>query len=437
MQEQKSIFQIVILGVFGFAVVMAVFVFAGLTGGSESTDSGPVILWGTVDDALMDSYLTFLNEIDGRAGNITYEEIPADIYQRELLEALASGQGPDLFMVTDADVMRHWDKIAPVPIENLSERAFKDTYIDAAEVFMVPSGARALPLSADPLVLFWNRDMFARAGFSRPPQYWDELFLIAEKMTKRNSANTIEQSAIAFGEFDNVTHAKDIIAALIMQAGGDIVFIAEDGSINSGLAPQGLGSTIAPAQSALRFYTEFADPTKNVYSWNLALPQSIDAFAQARLGMYVGYASDVALIRAKNAHLNFDVAPLPQIKSGEQRRILTFARMHALAIPRVAANPNGAYQMAQLMTSAVGAPLYTQATGLPSVRRDLLAERPADPLAAVFRDSVLVGKVWFDPHAERTAEIFRRMITGVTSGELRPSDTVFRANEELRALLRE
>jgi len=437
MQQQKSIFQIVILGVFGFAVVMAVFVFAGLTGGSESTDSGPVLVWGTVDNAIMDAYLTLLNEVDDRAGNITYEKIDADIYQRELLEALASGQGPDLFMVTDADVMRHWDKIAPIPIENLSERTFKDTYIDAAEIFMVPSGARALPLSADPLVLFWNRDMFARAGFSRPPQYWDELFLIAEKMTKRNTANTIEQSAIAFGEFDNITHAKDIIAALIMQAGGDIVFIAEDGSINSGLAPQGLESTIAPAQSALRFYTEFADPTKNVYSWNLSLPASIDAFAQARLGMYVGYASDVALIRAKNAHLNFDVAPLPQIKSGENRRILTFARMHALAIPKVAANPNGAYQMMQLMTGPVGAPLYTQATGLPSVRRDLLAERPADPLSAVFRDSVLVGKVWFDPHAERTNDIFRRMITGVTSGELRPSDTVFRANEELRALLRE
>lgn len=437
MQERKSIFQIIITAVFGISIVVAVFVFAGLSGGSENTDIGTVVLWGTVDQAIMDGYLTLLNETDDRAGNIDYEQIQPDIYERELVEALASGKGPDLFMVTDAEVVQHWDKILPIPLTAIDQRAYLDTYIEAANVFMVPSGARAVPMSADPLVLYWNRDMFAKAGFSRPPQYWDELFLIAEQMTKRNSANVIEESAIAFGEFDNITHAKDIIATLIMQAGGDIVFTAEDGSIVAGLAPQGLGTTIAPAQSALRFYTEFADPTKNIYSWNRSLPDSIDAFAQARLGMYVGYASDVALIRAKNAHLNFDVAPLPQIRSGESRRILTFTRMQALAIPRVAQNPNGALAVALMLSGPTGSKLYSDATGLPSPLRSLLAERPADPLQAIFRDSVLVGTVWFDPNGQRTTDIFRRMISGVTSGALRPSDTVFRANEELRALLRE
>lgn len=437
MQERKSIFQIVILAVFGIAIVFAVFVFAGLTGSSENADIGTVVLWGTVDQGIMDSFLTLLNEVDDRAGNITYKQIEPDTYETQLVNALAGGTGPDLFMVTDSTVLHHWDKIQPIPIETLSQRTYQDTFIDAARLFMVPSGARALPISADPLVLYWNRDMFARAGFSRPPQYWDELFLITEQMTKRNNANTIDQSAISFGEFDNVTHAKDIIATLIMQAGGDIVFTAEDGSINAGLAPQGLGTAIAPAQSALRFYTEFADPTKNIYSWNLSLPNSIDAFAQARLGMYVGYASDIAAIQAKNAHLNFDVAPLPQIRSGEARRILTFTHLQALAIPKVAKNPTGARAVALMLSDATAAQLFSEATGLPSARRDKLSERPADPVQAIFRDSVLVGKVWYDPDASRTNDIFRRMITGITSGALKPSDTVFRANEELRALLRE
>lgn len=437
MQEKKSIFQIIILAVFGIGIVFAVFVFAGLTGGSESTDIGEVVLWGTIDQAVMDTYLTLLNEVDERAGNISYEYIQPDVYQRELVEALASGTGPDLFMVSDAEVVQQWDRIQPVPLETLSERTFLDSYIDASRVFMVPSGARAIPFTADPLVLYWNRDMFAKAGFARPPQYWDELFLIAEQMTKRSSANIIEESAVAFGEFDNITHAKDIIATLIMQAGGDIVFTAEDGSINAGLAPQGLGSTIAPAQSALRFYTEFADPTKNIYSWNLSLPQSIDAFAQARLGMYIGYASDIALIRAKNAHLNFDVTPLPQIRSGENRRTLTFARIQALAVPRVAKNPNGALAVAFMLAGPTGAQLFSETTKSTPALRSLLTERPADPVQAIFRDSVLVGTVWFDPNAERTKDIFRRMVTGITSGALRPSDSVFRANEELRALLRE
>ena len=430
----------VVFGVFVFFIIVGVFVFAGLSGGDGGRSIGTVKLWGTFDQDLMDAYLRRLNDEDSQAGNIEYEEIPKDRFQARLVEALANGTGPDLFILDQSNLLRHWDKVLPFPYETtMSKRQFKDTFIDEAEMFLSDAGIRAMPFSIDPLVLYWNRDIFAEAGFATYPKYWDEFFLLAERITQRDKANNIERAAIAFGEFDNVNHAKDIISALIMQAGGEIVGKLDDavGTLYAGLAPQGFSQKVQPAQTALRFYTEFADPVKDVYSWNRSLPNSLDAFAQGKLAMYVGYASEVRDIQAKNAHLNFDVAPLPQIRAGDQKRTLTFGTLYALAVPRVANNIYGATRMALFLTSPKPSQFFAEAIGTPSPRRDLLSTTPDDPLQLIFRNSALLSRAWLDPNAEETDKIFRRMVGDVTSGALRLSDTVQRANQELRVLIQQ
>ena len=436
MAEKKSPFQMIIFGVFAFFIVVAVFVFASLSGGGGGQSVGDVTMWGTFDQDTMDVYFRTLNDEDPLAGAVDYEEIPADRFHGRLVEALANGTGPDLFILDQANLLRHWDKVLPFDETTITERQLKDTYIDEAELFISATTpeVRGIPWSVDPLVLYWNRDMFAESGFAQPPVYWDELFLLAERITQRDKANNIERSAIAFGEFDNVNHAKDIMAALIMQAGGEIVGRLPDGQLYAGLSPEGFTDRVIPAQTALRFYTEFADPVKGVYSWNRSLPNSLDAFAQERLAMYVGYASEVRTIQGKNAHLNFDVAPLPQIRAGEGKRILTFGTLYTLAVPRVSDNIYGAQTLALFLTSPGPSALLSDTLGVPSPRRDLLAQTPQDPLAVIFRDAALLSRGWLDPHDADTDRVFRRMIGDVTSGALRLSDTIQRANQELREL---
>jgi len=436
MDEKRSTFQMVIFGLFAFSLVAAVLVFAGFSGGGSSDRAiGQVVMWGSVDRNSMDAYLRTLLDEDSLAGNIEYREIPEDTFQLELVEALASGTGPDLFILDQSNLLRHWSKIQPISYDEISERQFKDSFIDEAEMFMGSDGIRALPLSVDPLVLYWNRDIFAEEGFAKPPVYWSELFLLSERITKRDKANNIERATIAFGEFDNINHAKDIVATLIMQAGGEIVGLSEDRQLYASLTSGRDTNEISASQTALRFYTEFADPVKNVYSWNRSLPMSQDAFTQGKLAMYIGYASEVELIQETNAHINFDIAPLPQIEGGEQKRTLTFGRLYALAVPRTAANVYGGSQMAQYLTSKKPSRLFAEITGVPSPRRDLLSAEPKDALDLIFRNAALISRAWLDPHAEETTAIFRRMITDVTSGTRRLSDTINRADQELRVLI--
>ncbi len=436
MQEKRNPFQIIILGVFIFFIIIAVLVFASFTGGNNNRDIGEVTVWGTFDEVVMEEYFRTLADENSEVNNVKYRKVPENEFQVDLVEALANGTGPDLFILDQSNLIRHWNKVQSISYETISERAFKDTYIDEAEIFLSASdGIKALPLLVDPLVLYWNRDIFAESGFSQPPQFWDELFLLTERITQRDKANNIEQATIAFGEFDNINNAKDIIATLILQAGGTLVTRQQGGQLTATLSPRNQGVDTIPAQTALRFYTEFADPVKSVYTWNRSLTNSLDAFAQGKLALYVGYASEVEAIQAKNANINFDVAPIPQIRSGEQKKILTFGKMYALAVPKAAQNVFGGTEMALYLTGAEPSRLLSESVGIPSSRRDVLSKEPSDPLDLIFRNAALISRAWLDPHAEDTNEIFRRMVGGVTSGSRRLSETIQRANDELNAVI--
>ncbi len=438
MAKKQSIFQIVLMGIFAFFIVVAVFIFAGLGNIGTEQSIGTVTLWGTYNQDMMDEYITILNETDETAGNIKYEYIPEDNFHDELVEALANGTGPDLFIIDQSYILRHWNKIAPISYDNITRRDFMNTFIEESELFLSDSGIIGMPFALDPMVMYWNRDIFAQKGFAKPPAYWDDIIFMAEKITDKDEAGNIEIATLAFGTFNNISHAKDILSTLILQKGGEVVGRDKNGKLYSALGFQDeFGGDLAQAQTAVRSYTEFANPIKTIYTWNRSLPNSIDMFAQGRLAMYIGYASELTSIQARNPNLNFDIAVLPQIRSGEDKRILTFGNMDVLAVSRQAQNPYGANAIANFLAGAFPSAYFSSINNSTSPRRDLLAEPSNDVLREIFRSSALISRAWLDPRPSETDRIFENMIESTISGRLRFSDAVSRADTELNALIQE
>ena len=56
----------------------------------------------------------------------------------------------------------------------ISERDFKNTYIEEGELYLAANGILGLPITVDPMVMYWNRDIFSSAAIAAPPSYWDE-----------------------------------------------------------------------------------------------------------------------------------------------------------------------------------------------------------------------------------------------------------------------
>ncbi|OGG54686.1 hypothetical protein A3D62_03295 [Candidatus Kaiserbacteria bacterium RIFCSPHIGHO2_02_FULL_49_11] len=429
-------FQIAVTGVFIFFTVGGVLLFAGVGGfGGDDSAVGAVEIWGTYNEETVREAIKQLSYDESRLDEVTYRQIDPRFFDDTLVEGLASGKGPDLFFLHQAAIVRYADKVLPISYKTMSAREFRNTFIEEGELYLGDEGVLGLPLVVDPMIMYWNRTLYGNRGVSRPPQYWDEFLTLAEhgSLTSRNQDGTLSTSALALGEYRNIAHAKELLSLIMMQAGASIVGW-EEGT----LVPQlvtALSNEQSPADNALRFYTDFANPAKTVYSWNRSLPEAQAAFVGGTLATYFGFASEINLIRQQNPNLNFDVALMPQVRESALRA--SFGNMAALALSRGSVNQNGALTIALILTSREASARFSEVLNLSPVRRDLLQTRPADPFRAIFADAALQSKGWLDPSAKDTEVIFQNMIESVASGRARVSEAVNTADSELRnALIR-
>lgn len=423
-------FPTVILGIFLALAVSAVLIFASYSG-TFSDNVGTVVLWGSVPESVMNAMLDEIQITNpGLVSDTTYVYFPRESLVTELVPAIAAGRSPDLILFPAEELLSEDDKLLTIPYSQLSRRDFQDTFVEAGEVFLYADGMKAIPFVIDPLVMYWNRTLFAEAGISKPFTYWDEVSQNTRKLTKAEQVGTLKQSATAMGTWDNVTHAKAILLSLMRQLGNSVVS-AREGRFVTSISEGSVGSETS-SESALRFYVDFADPVKPVFSWNRSQPESREAFIGGRLAIYFGRASELREIREANPNLNFDVAELPRARGG---LAASDALLIGLAIPRGATNPNGALTVASILYGVQNQQYIAGNLLLPSVRRDLLNSNPENAYEDVFQRAALTSFVFLDPEPEKSELVFKGMVENVLSGRDQPATAVKKADEELFILL--
>ncbi len=435
-------FQYIFLTLFGIAAVVAVIVFAKMPAKADpkiAGAQGTVTIWGTFSGAGgLDKMINTFNQDYKDTFSVNYVYHDPQTFDRDIVEALASGKGPDILLLPDNLILRHSDKIELIPyssVTGVTPSWFQNTFIQAAEIYLRDQGLVALPFAIDPMVMYWNRDLFNNASITEPPQYWDELLTLAPKLTLRDpKTGDITQSAVSFGEYVNVDNAKDIIAMLFLQVGNSIVSM-QSGRLAVDLI-SGKGTEVVVNQdvaSAFRFFMDFSNPLKNIYSWTRALPNSRDAFINGNLAMYFGYASEYKFLQAKNPHLNFAVAPVP-LPRGTKVQI-TFAHMHGLAVMKSSRNKATAFIAVQQLLAPKSSGEFANVFNLPPVRRDLLNHRPTDAALSVFYDSAIRARTWLDPRPEESSQAFQATVESISSGRNKISEAISFLSTQLTALL--
>ena len=426
-----SNFQTILLVIFGVFIVLGVLVFS-LYRGSGGVSDVTVTIWGDISSHEFNDLLKLQSLKQEEIPNIRYVEKSTENIDAEFTEALARGIGPDLIIISQDRFLENKPKLSVIPYGSISERDFKATYIEEGELFLDQTGIYALPLSIDPLVLYYNRDALSSAGLAQPISYWDEIYAVAQNLSKKDPAGNIISSVMALGEAKNIPHAKDILSLLFLQAGTPITgFVGDDLraqiSYNSGLPT-------VPAVSALDFYTQFSNPTKTYYSWNRSLIDALTHFTAGDSAYYLGFVSEYRIIKNKNPNLNFGVSPVPQ--SRVSGKTTTFGQMKAVAISRGSKNPTAAFIVATKLASKELTSALSSILVLPPPRRDLLSIRPTDALWPVFYDAALQSNGWLDPNRLATKVIFQEAIESVTSGRARTTEAINEANKKVEALIK-
>lgn len=424
-------FQIILLSVFGFFILLAVAVFALYKGGGASQKAF-VVVWGDLPAEAVSTILD--TQIPALDKNLTvqYVEKSSDAIDQEFTEALATGVGPDLLILTQDKFWETKSKLVAIPYESIGERDFKETFVEEGELFMAEEGIYALPLVVDPMVLYYNRDLLSAAGEAKPVAYWDEIYPLTLKLTRRDAAGNLIESTIALGETRNIKNYKSILSLLFLQAGTPVT--AWMGTDLRSVLNHNFEQTIAPGEAALDFYTQFSNPTKAYYSWNRTMPEAQTHFTSGDSAYYLGFASELGAIRGKNPNLNFSLAPVPQ--SRVSGRKITYGELYAVGITRGTRDVSAALRAALILVSQDIATPVSSSLSLPSARRDLLSVRQSDVVKAIFNEAALQSRGWIDPKSDGTQKLFGEMVDQITSGRTRTAEALSAGSVKLDNLIK-
>ncbi len=379
--------------------------------------------------------------------NITVKKVRLEEYETALLRALAEGTGPDIISLHNTWLREYQDILSPMPDSitlpltvadgnkqvttlntqaSLSLRDLRNNYVDAVVDDAVMDGKiYGLPLNLDTLALYYNRTLLKRANIANAPATWAEFKEAVKALTTQDRSGNIVQAGAALGTSRNINRAPDILAALMLQNG--TAMTNADGT-------QAAFHLSQPGRDALVFYTDFASPAKEVYTWNETMPESLDAFTSLKSAFFFGYAYHLPQIKSLTPGLDLGIARLPQISPTAPA--INFANYWLEAVPKQSAHPNEAWAFIQFATQAANVRPFLGRTQKPAALRALIAEQRQDDTLVTFADQVLTAESWYrgrDPKAAE--EAMRVLIDQVVKGESAAEAALNVAAEKINATL--
>ncbi len=344
---------------------------------------------------------------------VNIRQLRADeIYQR-LIEALADDSGPDIISVSNRDLKKYASKLMPMPasVKDTTVVVTKgqlgtNTTVNIGSVPMVTldqldreyvqtvkkdvvAGGRiyGLPLSLDTMALYYNKDLLDRAGIPEPPKTWDDFSAAVKKITRYNKdTNKISQAGAALGTGNNIPGADDIIYLLANQS--NLSFVAD-----SGQATFNAGDSAA-VMGVLNFYTDFANPKRDTYSWNEDLGNALDQFVNGSLGFFFGYSYHLPIIRGRAPQLNFGILPMLQLSSdvGEAKNVANYSIETVVA---KSAHPAESWALINYLTRSQANGSYLDITKRPTAMRAYIAKQSGLLDLQPFMAQILVAKNWY------------------------------------------
>jgi ABC-type glycerol-3-phosphate transport system substrate-binding protein len=368
-----------------FLVLFGLIVFFFARSGSQKTVSAPVLkVWAPFNEKKVYDEIAqdFLAANPGVTLDFKYVEAPdAKEYEAKVVDAIASGTGPDVWLIRTDWLPKHAPKLVTMP-KGLGwslERGEKEP--DGLNRIFSPAVIKqnsyqgalyGLPIAVDSLALYINGDKLdkikrelndadveAVSILDEYPKTWADLEAWVRLITKKNKT-TITQPAIALGTVSNTYAATDIYTAMLSQYQGNIYNTPTEVALHLAL---GDGST--PAVRALELYNSFSNPNSPNYTWNDTLGDPVRQFATDQLPMLFAYSTlEPELLRIDSEIGNITVVPFPQ-----QNKIVLptdertdFAAYWTHVVPKASPNQALAWEFIKSIVSEGNQSKYAEKT---------------------------------------------------------------------------
>lgn len=278
-------------------------------------DPVSLTVWGFERKDVMEAALS---EYKDKYPHVTavYTEIPSSDYEKRVVDALASGSGPDVFLINAGYLDSFKNKIwafpkASYPLSQLDSdfpRVVSENLVRDGLVF-------GIPYSVDTLALLYNKTYLDQASFVSPPSTWEDFQSYVSYLKIRNTSGQIERAGAAMGGGSAIKNSPDILYLLLQQNGA------------IGLSDGKPSMAFDKANQAVGYYMQFGDTGSPSFTWSDDLGDSISQIADGKVAMGFGYYSDYLKIKGKSPFVPIGITMVPQVSQGGAVNVASYSAM--------------------------------------------------------------------------------------------------------------
>jgi multiple sugar transport system substrate-binding protein len=305
--------------------------------------SGTVELWHFFTEREATAVQQVVNDFTTTHPNIKVT-IKSGQDDSKVTQAIGAGNGPDIGLSYSTDIVGKfcssgaWVDLKPyldrdkVDLGQLNATTRSYTEFDGKRC--------AMPFLADAYGMFYNKDLFAKAGIAGPPKTLDELTEDAKKLTVKNPDGSLKTVGFLplFDFYENA-------AAHLAPATG-AQWLTADGKSAVGGDPN--WKTLLTWQKGLVDWYGYDNLTK--FKASLGDEFSADnAFQKGQVAINIDAEYRLAFLKDQSPNLRYGVAPLPT--SDPARYGGGYVTGNIMGISKNARNPEAAWALIKYLTT--------------------------------------------------------------------------------------
>lgn len=368
-----------------FLILFGVLVFILARGGNQQAAENTILkVWAPFDEKKVYDELVKPFVAANPTASVEFKYIEAadaKEYEAKVVDAIASGTGPDVWLIRTDWLPKHAPKLTTMPgglgwdlEEDETETDGLNRIFSSAIIKQnsFQAAIYGLPLAVDSLALYVNEEKLdaikeelnnARVEgvdiLNEYPQTWAELEAWVRLMTKKNRT-TISQPAIPLGTISNTYAATDVYTAMLSQFGGAIYNTPTDVALHLAV-----GDGSVPAVRALELFNSFSDPNHPNYTWNDTLGDPVKKFVADEVPLLIGYSTlGSEMLRLDSELSQITVVPLPQLNKivlpSDERT--DFAAYWTHVVPKASQQQVLAWKLIRFLVDQEVQELYSEKT---------------------------------------------------------------------------
>lgn len=348
--------------------------------------------------------------------SVALETSPWDKMHDKLAVSMGSGQAPCVFGYATRWISEFAGLDQLAPLDDMLKGEFKDGFITKLlDAGILDGTTYGIPVAASARLLFYNKDLFAKAGLE-PPKTWDELKNAGIKTA--NPPNNYGLGVPASG-----IEVDTFFDYFLWNNGGDI------------LNADGKSMLSEPkAVEALQYLVDLVNdggsqPKPNGFTRE----QIIEMFKGGQVSMYPTGPWMNAMIAADAPNLEYGFVPFPVNGSTQQA---TVSVTDSMGISAACANKAEAWQFIEFMYQDKYRQKFDETEGMLPERKAVAASAfYSEPMYKPFVDALQYAK--FQPQHPKFEQIQQIMTVAVQkalSGEATPQQALDEATAKIDAL---